>query len=71
MLKAQAGSSFDRAVMHGAGALALTMPIISISHSTWLRQPLTAVHIATMVALLAYCEVRLRVAGSEPMEKTC
>lgn len=70
-LKTRAGSPFDRAVMHGAGALALTMPIISISHSTWLRQPLTAVHIATLVALLAYSEVRVRVAGSESTGKTC
>ncbi|MGV8847341.1 O-antigen ligase family protein [Tessaracoccus sp.] len=50
-------ASFDRAVAHAAGLLALTIPLISISHSTWLRQPLTAVHLATLAALLAWTEV--------------
>lgn len=55
-----AEAKFDRAVAHAAGIQALTLPIISISHSTWLRQPLTAVHLATLAALLAWTEVRTR-----------
>ncbi len=50
-------AAFDRAVAHAAGVLALTVPLISISHSTWLRQPLTAVHLATLAALLAWTQV--------------
>lgn len=53
-------ASFDRAVAHAAGVLALTVPLISISHSTWLRQPLTAIHLATLTMLLAWTEVRSR-----------
>lgn len=53
-------ATFDRAVAHAAGVLALTVPLVSISHSTWLRQPLTAVHLATLTALLAWTEMRSR-----------
>lgn len=53
-------TAFDRAVAHAAGILTLTLPVICLSHSTWLRQPLTAVHLGTLVALLAWTELRSR-----------
>ena len=31
----------------------LLVPLISLSHSTWLRQPMTAVHLATLTAATA------------------
>ncbi|MGA4668379.1 O-antigen ligase family protein [Propionibacteriaceae bacterium Y1923] len=31
----------------------MSVPVISLSNSTWLRQPLTAVHLATLVAMVA------------------
>jgi hypothetical protein len=40
-------------VMFGAGVLALTLPVVSMSHSTWLIQPLTSVHLMIMVAAFA------------------
>ena len=39
--------------MFGAGVLALTLPVVSMSHSTWLMQPLTSVHLMIMVATFA------------------
>lgn len=56
---------FDRAVAHAAGILALTVPVISISHSTWLRQPLTAVHLGTLAALLTWTAISARRAGAQ------
>ena len=47
------GDSAGAAVMFGAGALALTLPVVSMSHSTWLVQPLTSVHLMIMVAAFA------------------
>lgn len=54
------GDTLGSAVAHGAGALALTTPVICMSHSTWLVQPLTAVHLMTLVAALAVAEHRRR-----------
>ncbi len=47
------GDSAGAAVMFGAGVLALTLPVVSMSHSTWLIQPLTSVHLMIMVAAFA------------------
>ena len=47
------GDSVGSAVMFGAGVLALTLPVVSMSHSTWLMQPLTSVHLMIMVATFA------------------
>ena len=47
------GDSVGSAVMFGAGVLALTLPVVSMSHSTWLMQPLTSVHLMIMVAAFA------------------
>ena len=47
------GDSAGAAVMFGAGGLALTLPVVSMSHSTWLIQPLTSVHLMIMVAAFA------------------
>ncbi len=47
------GDSAGAAVVFGAGALALTLPVVSMSHSTWLVQPLTSAHLMIMVAAFA------------------
>ena len=44
------GDSAGAAVTFGAGVLALTLPVVSMSHSTWLVQPLTSVHLMILVA---------------------
>lgn len=49
-----------RAVALAGLALTVTMPILSATHSSWLGQPLTAVHIATIGALLAVLDARSR-----------
>ncbi|MDO5068074.1 MAG: hypothetical protein Q4D96_12405 [Propionibacteriaceae bacterium] len=54
------GDEQAAAVAHGAAAMALTLPILCMSHSTWLVQPLTAVHIMTMAAAFAFAEHRWR-----------
>lgn len=44
------GDPAGAAVMFGAGVLAVTLPVVSMSHSTWLVQPLTSVHLMILVA---------------------
>ncbi|MGD7731514.1 O-antigen ligase family protein [Propionibacteriaceae bacterium G57] len=34
--------------------LAVSVPVVSLAHSTWLRQPLTALHLATLVGLVTW-----------------
>lgn len=49
----RSGNPRAAGLVYGAGALALTLPVLSMSHSTWLAQPLTAVHLVTLVAVFA------------------
>lgn len=59
-------SAFASRWTHPRSTLALTaimlvsVPVVSLANSTWLRQPLTAVHLATLVALLAWAVSSLR-----------
>ena len=48
----------DRALAFSAFTLAALWPVVSASHSTWLRQPLSAAHVATLVALVGWTESR-------------
>ncbi|GAA3868236.1 O-antigen ligase family protein [Tessaracoccus defluvii] len=43
----------DRTFAHAALALIVVTPLLSAMHSTWLSQPLTAVQLGTVAALLA------------------
>ena len=43
----------DRTFAHAALALIVVTPLLSAMHSTWLSQPLTAVQLVTVAALLA------------------
>lgn len=44
----------DRTIMIAGAIAAVTVPFLSMAHSTWLRQPLTAAHLGLIVSLLAY-----------------
>ncbi|HSO70168.1 MAG TPA: hypothetical protein VLQ67_11085 [Arachnia sp.] len=48
----------DRTIMIAGAITAVTVPLLSMAHSTWLRQPLTAVHLGLVVSLLAYAGLR-------------
>nr|NLI49056.1 hypothetical protein [Propionibacterium sp.] len=48
----------DRMLAYAAFVLIAAWPLLSAAHSTWLRQPLAAAHMATVVALLARAEAR-------------
>ncbi len=50
----------ERSIPYAAAVQALTWPLLTASHSTWLRQPIAAAQFATIVALLAYAEYRRR-----------
>lgn len=51
---------YDAVLAYAGLLLAVLLPVLSASHSTWLRQPLSALHCATLVAILAHCEVSNR-----------
>lgn len=52
--------SINRVVAVCPAILALTWPLLSATHSSWLSQPLAAAHVATMVALAAWSEQATR-----------
>jgi O-antigen ligase len=50
--------SVDRSIAFAAFLLAALWPVLSAEHSTWLRQPLSAAHISTLVVFMALLESR-------------
>lgn len=55
---AGAARALDRTLMLAGMIAALTLPVLCVAHSTWLRQPLTAVHLGLIVSLLAVADLR-------------
>lgn len=58
-LTSQGGQHLNRAILYAGAVQAITLPLLCVSNSTWLRQPLTAVHLGLIVSLIAYAEVVL------------
>ncbi len=48
-----------RALAYAGGVLALTLPVLCMAHSSWLSQPLTALHLATIAGLARFAEASL------------
>lgn len=55
----------DRVFLFVPVPLVIAWPFLSASHSSWLRQPLSALHIITLVAFLAWGEVQVAESGPE------
>lgn len=59
--------SYARVSLAMTAIMVISVPVISLANSTWLRQPLTAVHLATLVAMVASVLARTRVlTGGHP-----
>lgn len=48
--------SADGALLHAGAVLAAVVPVVSATHSSWLSQPLTALHLATIALLVSFAE---------------
>ncbi|MCT1458979.1 hypothetical protein M3G03_05405 [Aestuariimicrobium sp. p3-SID1156] len=50
--RGQAGARGRRALASMTAVMLVTVPMLTLANSSWLRQPLTAAHLATLVALV-------------------
>lgn len=64
--RGQVGTRWRRTLASMSAIMLVLLPMLTLANSSWLRQPLTAAHLATLVALVVQATTGVGKAAEEP-----